>query len=154
MSRHSATVEWSLRPQDDFAKGRYSRAHRLVFDGGTVVAGSPALSNVPAPWSDESAVDPEEMFVASLSACHMLWFLHKAREAGVTVRAYRDAAEGGMTADADGRKWISRITLRPTIDSDGDAETLEKAHHQAHEACFIANSVKTEIVIEPMTDTR
>lgn len=151
MSRHTATVEWSLRPQDDFVRGRYSRVHRLVFDGGTVVAGSPALSNVPMPWADEGAVDPEEMFVASLSACHMLWFLHKAREAGVTVSAYRDDAIGEMTKDADGKVSFTRVTLRPEIASDGDAAMLEKAHHEAHEACFIANSVKTEIVIEPVT---
>ena len=151
MSHHQATVEWSLRPGDDFVKGHYSRAHQLLFDGGATLAGSPSPSVVPAPWSDLGAVDPEEMFSASIAACHMLWFLHKARDAGVTVTGYRDEAVGELSREAKGRFSIARVTLRPRITSDGDAATLERAHREAHEACFIANSVRTEIVIEPVT---
>lgn len=148
MSAYRAQVEW--RREGDFLAGRYSRGHLIRFDGATV-AGSASPSVVPAPYAVEAAVDPEEMFVASLSACHMLWFLDFARRAGVVVEAYDDAAEGVLAKDADGRLAMTRVVLRPkaTLAQGADAGRLIELHHQAHEACFIANSVRTELVVEP-----
>ncbi|WP_075219122.1 OsmC family protein [Acuticoccus yangtzensis] len=149
MTGHTAKVLWTARDGDDFLRGRYSRTHTLSFDGGTTVEGSPAAINVPAPWSDAAAVDPEEMFVAALSACHMLWFLDFARRAGVNVTRYEDDAVGTMADIGDGRRAVTRVALRPLIASDADAATLAALHEKAHHACFIANSVRTEIVVEP-----
>jgi organic hydroperoxide reductase OsmC/OhrA len=151
MSTHTATVRWAASPGEDYAKGQYSRAHSWTFDGGAVVAGSASPHIVPAPWSDASAVDPEEAFVASLSSCHMLFFLDFARRAGVVVTSYEDAAEGVMEKGADGRMRISRVTLRPRIvfAEVPDPAALDALHHKAHEACFIANSVTSEVVVEP-----
>ncbi|MDQ0464666.1 organic hydroperoxide reductase OsmC/OhrA [Caulobacter ginsengisoli] len=147
-----ATIDWKLaEPPADFLTGRYSRAHTLSFDGGAVVPGSPSPGIVPLPWSDASAVDPEELFVAALSNCHMLTFLHKAREAGFVVTAYRDEAEGKITRIAPGRMAVTHVALRPAIVFEGRAPTaaeLDHLHHAAHEDCFIANSVKTEVVVE------
>ena len=151
MSTHVAEVIWRAREGDEFLSGRYSRSHELRFDGGAVVAGSPSPSVVPAPWSDATGVDPEEMFVASLSSCHMLWFLDFARRAGVEIRAYHDLAEGVMAKNDEGRIAITRVALRPRIESAASAATLSQLHHKAHEACFIANSVKCEVVVEPQT---
>lgn len=149
MADYLATVEW--RSDGGFREGRYSRAHRLSFDGGAVVPGSPSPHVVPAPMSDPAGVDPEEALVASASACHMLWFLHLARDAGLDVAAYRDEARGTMGKDERGRLAMIRIALRPAIEFAGgapDAEMLERLHHEAHERCFIANSLRTEIVVE------
>jgi organic hydroperoxide reductase OsmC/OhrA len=152
MSHYVATIDWSLTAApDDFLKGRYSRAHTIAFDGGVTIPGSPSPGVVPAPWSDPAAVDPEEMLVAALSNCHMLTFLHKAREAGYVVTAYRDEARGVMRKTAAGKIAVTRVTLRPEIAFTGpapDAAALEALHHAAHEDCFIANSVTTEVVIE------
>ncbi|MCO6389858.1 OsmC family peroxiredoxin [Aliihoeflea aestuarii] len=148
MSKHIADVTWTARAEDDFLAGRYSRAHTIRFDGGAEIPGSPSPGVVPAPWSDGAAVDPEEMFVASLSACHMLWFLDFARRAGVTIYSYRDQAEGLMGKNDKGRIAITHVTLRPIVDSDAEAATLDELHHKAHEACFIANSVTTEVTID------
>jgi organic hydroperoxide reductase OsmC/OhrA len=152
MAAHTATVRWSASPGEDFARGQYSRAHQWVFDGGAVVAASASPHIVPAPWSDAGAVDPEEAFVASLASCHMLFFLDFARRAGVTVTAYEDDAEGELAKGEDGKVRISRVTLRPRIAFAGEAPgaaALDALHHQAHEACFIANSVTCEIKVEP-----
>ena len=148
MSTYFATVEWAR--EGDFLAGRYSRYHTIRFDG-AVVAGSAAPVNVPVPYAVEDAVDPEEMFVASLSTCHMLWFLDFAKRAGVVVEAYVDAAEGVLAKDAEGRLSMTVVTLRPlvTLADPVRAGDLPGLHHQAHEACFIANSVKTEVLIEP-----
>jgi organic hydroperoxide reductase OsmC/OhrA len=152
MAKYVATIDWSLTAgPEDFLKGRYSRAHTVAFDGGVTIPGSPAPSVVPAPWSDASAVDPEEMLVAALSNCHMLTFLHKAREAGFVVASYRDEAEGVMRKTPEGRIAVTRVVLRPHIVFVGetpDAARLDALHHAAHEDCFIANSVKTEVVVE------
>ncbi|MHB2266215.1 OsmC family protein [Aliihoeflea sp. PC F10.4] len=148
MSKHIAEVVWTARPEDDFASGRYSRAHTIRFDGGAVVSGSPSPGVVPAPWSDEAAVDPEEMFVASLSTCHMLWFLDFARRAGVVIRAYRDTAEGVMEKNEKGRIAITKVVLRPSIETDADAAAIAELHQKAHEACFIANSVTTDVTVD------
>ena len=151
MATHTATVRWSASPGEDYAKGQYSRAHSWSFDGGAVVAASASPHIVPAPWSDAAAVDPEEAFVASLSSCHMLFFLDFARRAGVVVTAYEDEAEATMEKGSDGRVRISKVTLRPRIAfaEMPDSTTLDELHHKAHEACFIANSVTSEVVVEP-----
>ena len=152
MASHTATVRWSSSPGEDYAKGQYSRAHKWSFDGGAVVAASASPTIVPAPWSDAAGVDPEEAFVASLASCHMLFFLDFARRAGVVVASYEDEAVGEMETGEDRRTRITKVTLRPRITLEGaapDAAALDALHHKAHEACFIANSVTSEIAIEP-----
>ncbi|MBU4435765.1 MAG: OsmC family protein [Alphaproteobacteria bacterium] len=152
MSIHTATISWALEPGADFPKGHYSRAHTLSFDGGVTAAGSASPAVVPLPWSDPAGVDPEEMFVAALSACHMLTFLDLARRAKFVVTRYTDPAEGLMLKDANGRQWIGVVTLRPDIAFAGDAPdeaTLTALHEAAHHACFIANSVRTDVRVEP-----
>jgi len=152
MAVYRATVDWRLADGEDFAAGRYSRAHTIGFDGGISVPGSASPHVVKAPWSVEAAVDPEEAFVASLSACHMLWFLHIARDAGFAVASYRDDAEGVMAKNAEGRWAMTKVTLRPYIVFNGNQpspERLDELHHRAHEECYIANSVKTDVVVEP-----
>ena len=152
MASHNATIRWSASPGEDFVRGKYSRAHSWLFDGGAVVPASASPHIVPAPWSDAAGVDPEEAFVASLASCHMLFFLDFARRSGVVVTSYEDEAEGVMEKGADGRTRITKVTLRPRIVFDAavpDAAALDALHHKAHEACFIANSVTSEIVIEP-----
>lgn len=149
MSKHTATLRWSQDEGDHFSLGRYTRVHEIAFDGGTTVMGSPSPDIVREPFSNPVGVDPEEMFVASIASCHMLWFLDFARRAKVEVLSYEDKAEGIMETDAAGRTSITRVTLRPKVEVSGDAGDLEAIHHKAHEACFIANSVKTEITVEP-----
>ncbi|WP_421739989.1 OsmC family protein [Caulobacter sp.] len=152
MSVHTATVRWTLKPEEDFPRGRYSRAHTLSFDGGVTTTGSASPSVVPLPWSDPAGVDPEEMFVAALSACHMLTFLDLARRARFVITAYADMAEGEMTRNDHGAMWISTVTLRPRITYEGapPSEAEETALHEAaHHACFIANSVLTDVRVEP-----
>ena len=154
MSTHTATISWALKPDEDFPKGRYSRAHTLSFDGGVTALGSASPSVVPLPWSDPAGVDPEEMFVAALSSCHMLTFLDLARRAGFYITAYADTAQGVMTKNDHGAMWISTVTLRPDITYQGAApgEAEETALHEAaHHACFIANSVRTDVWVEPAT---
>ncbi|MCL6684734.1 OsmC family protein [Sphingomonas alba] len=151
MSTYTATVRWTRSGEGDFAKGQYSRAHEWAFDGGHVMKASASPHVVPAPWSDPEGVDPEEAFVASLSSCHMLFFLDFARRDGWTVDAYLDEAEGVMEKGADGKIAITRVMLKPRIewqDEGPDPAALADLHHRAHEACFIANSVKSEVVVE------
>jgi organic hydroperoxide reductase OsmC/OhrA len=151
MSIYTATIRWTRTGDGDFAKGQYSRAHEWAFDGGAVVPASPSPHIVPAPWSDTAGVDPEEAFVASLSSCHMLFFVDFARRDGLVIDSYVDEAEGVLEKGADGRMAMTRVTLRPRVDWDGeapDAAKLADLHHRAHEACFIANSVKTEVTVE------
>lgn len=150
MATYRATVDWKLAKGEDFPAGRYSRGHAIAFEGGVLLPGTASRHVVGNKWSVDGAVDPEQMLVASLSACHMLVFLHRARLEGFTVTAYADAAEGVMSEIAPGRQAVTRVTLRPQIEWAGaapDAETLERLHHEAHEECFIANSVKTEVVV-------
>ncbi|MGZ8998815.1 MAG: OsmC family protein [Allosphingosinicella sp.] len=150
MSKHVAEIDW--RSDGEFVTGRYSRRHDWRFDGGAVVAGSSSPSVVPEPMSDGSAVDPEEALIASVAACHMLWFLSLAQAAGLDVTSYSDRAEGEMGRIAPGRIAITHILLRPDIRFDGrqpEADELERLHHQAHERCFIANSLTSEIRVEP-----
>ncbi|HZV83978.1 MAG TPA: OsmC family protein [Brevundimonas sp.] len=151
MSEHVATVEWS-RGDQAFGDHRYSRVHDWRFDGGAVVRGSPALSAVPEPMSDPTAVDPEEALVAAVSSCHMLFFLSIACKAGFVVESYRDDAVGLLEPDARGRSSITKVTLKPVVAFLGaapDLDTFQALHHQAHEICYVANSIRSEIVLEP-----
>jgi organic hydroperoxide reductase OsmC/OhrA len=151
MSTYTATIRWARDPSTDFSKGQYSRAHEWAFDGGAVVPGSSNPHTVPLPWSDAAAVDPEEAFVASLSSCHMLFFVDFARRAGFVVDAYVDEAEGVLDKRGDGKMAMTRVTLHPRVTWGGmapDAAAITDLHHRAHEACFIANSVTTNVVID------
>lgn len=143
---HVASVRWQ-RSTDSFQVRRYNTNYDIAFVGGATLPGSTA----PALGGDPAAVDPEEAFVASLAGCHMLSFLYCAARAGVIVDAYEDAAEGLMTKAADKRPWVSRVTLRPkvTLADPSQADQLDRLHEKAHEMCFIARSVKSEVVIEP-----
>ncbi|OAI57298.1 peroxiredoxin [Verrucomicrobiaceae bacterium SCGC AG-212-N21] len=156
MASHSATVRWK-REGPDFLKRRYSRAHTWNFDGGLTVPASSSPHVVPAPWSDAAGVDPEEGFIASVSSCHLLWFLDVACGAGFVVESYEDEARGEMTPNERNVPWISRITLSPRIEWGGDkrpsAQEVEHLHHLAHEQCFIAASIKTEVVVEARKDS-
>jgi organic hydroperoxide reductase OsmC/OhrA len=151
MATHSAEIKWAAKENgEEFLKGRFSRAHTVSFDGGTEVPAS-ASPQVVGKWAVEAAVDPEEMLVASLSSCHMLSFLHLARMAGFTVTAYEDRAEGVTEEIAPGRLAVTKVKLRPNIDWAGASpnnEELDRLHHQAHEICLIANSVKTQVTVE------
>ncbi len=149
MAAYSADVSWSLKEGEEFLNGRYSRGHTVSFDGGIEIAAS-ASPHVVGKWAVREAVDPEEMLIAALSSCHMLSFLHIAREAGFTVAAYRDHAEGVMAEIAPGRQAVTKVLLQPHIewvDSVPGQAALQHMHEQAHEVCFIANSVKTEVTI-------
>ncbi|MBX3481932.1 OsmC family protein [Phenylobacterium sp.] len=149
MATFRATIEWGLKDGEDFANGRYSRGHTVSFAGHVVPA--TASPHVVGKWAVKGAVDPEEMLVASISNCHMLTFLHRARLAGFVVTRYRDAAEGVMEKTAEGRMAVTRVTLHPEIAYDGRRPTpaeRDRLHHEAHEECFIANSVKTQITVE------
>ena len=151
MSTYTATIRWTRDPSTDFTKGQYSRAHRWAFDGGLTVPASPSPHIVPAPWNDPNGVDPEEAFVASLSSCHMLFFVDFARRAGFVVDEYVDEAEGVLEKRADGKMRMSRVTLHPQVTWGGNAPdeaALADLHHRAHEACFIANSVTTEVTVQ------
>ncbi len=153
MSEHRAMIEWTGDAQPaEFVKLRYTREHRWSFDGGVSIAASASPSVVPASWTNPSGVDPEEAFVAAVASCHMLTFLYVAAKAGFAVASYRDDAVGVMTKTPAGVAWVSRVTLRPVIVYAGErqpsAADVAQLHHAAHEQCFIANSVKTEITVE------
>jgi organic hydroperoxide reductase OsmC/OhrA len=150
MSQHKATIHWQYSGTD-FAKGKYSREHVWEFDGGISIAASPSPSVVLVPYSNPANVDPEEAFVAAVSSCHMMSFLYVASKAGVSVTSYRDEAVGVLTKNAAGKHWISKVTLHPII-AYGDATApsevqIQQLHHAAHEECYIANSIKTEVVV-------
>jgi organic hydroperoxide reductase OsmC/OhrA len=153
---YTATIEWR-RDDGEFAKGRYSRAHVWRFDGGIEVPASASPLVVPKQFAVEDALDPEEAFVASLASCHMLTFVDMARRAELLVDSYADTAEGEMERLEAGRWWIPRVTLRPRIVFSGarapTQPELDDLHHKAHEACFIANSVKTRVEVKPPRDT-
>lgn len=118
-----------------------------------MINASPSPLVVPAPWSNAANVDPEEAFVASIAGCHMLWFLHVAIDAGWTVESYEDEATGAMGKDADGKWWMESVTLRPKVvwasGKEPDSAEVAQLHHLAHEACFIANSIRTVVSTEP-----
>jgi organic hydroperoxide reductase OsmC/OhrA len=152
MSEHKATIRWS-RTGPDFLKGKYSREHTWTFDGGATVPASSSPSVVPAPWSNAAHVDPEEAFVASISSCHMLTFVWLASREGFLADSYEDEAVGVMAKNERGAMWINAVTLRPRLVWGGEkvptAADLERLHHLAHEQCFIANSVKTTVSVQP-----
>jgi organic hydroperoxide reductase OsmC/OhrA len=151
MSEHNAVVHWQ-RGNDEFARGRYSRAHEWRFDGGATVHASASPSIVRAPWSDPAGVDPEEALVAAISSCHMLWFLSLAADKGFLVESYEDDAVGTMGRNAEGREAITDVVLQPRIAFSGatqpDADGISALHDCAHHHCFIANSVRATIRIE------
>ncbi|MGM9488590.1 OsmC family protein [Ideonella sp. YS5] len=153
MSTHTALVAWHRAEQEAFTDQRYSRRHDWRFDGGAQVVASSSPSVVPLPMSDPAGVDPEEAFVASLSSCHLLWFLSLAAGDGWTVDHYEDEAEGHMGRDAQGRIVMKTVTLRPLCRFAGEKRPtpaeLQALHHRAHEACFLANSVRCEVRCEP-----
>lgn len=156
MSTYTATIAWQ-RDGQPFTDRRYRRHHQWRFDGGAVVAGSSSPQVVPLPMSDAAAVDPEEAFVASLSSCHLLWFLDIACRAGWVVDSYQDDADGLLAPDDSGRLAMTVVTLRPQVAFAGvrqpDAAEIARLHHAAHAACFIANSVRTDVRCEPILPT-
>ena len=154
MSEYVATIRWQ-RGNQDFTDSKYSRGHEWVFDGGMSVAASASPDIVPLPMSVAENVDPEEAFVASLSSCHMLFFLDIAAKSGYVVDEYTDAAIGRMKKNTEGKTAITKVLLRPSATFSGacipDPGEIEHMHHRAHELCFIANSVKTEVTTEIVT---
>lgn len=150
MSKHTARISWR-RESAEFIDLRYSRVHRWSFDGGASVEASASPDNVPEPYSVPEAVDPEEALVAAASSCHMLWFLSRAAKAGLIVDSYVDDASGIIEENPEGRRAFSRISLRPEITFSGaspSAEDLKALHEAAHDNCFIANSLRCEVVVE------
>lgn len=150
MTEHVAEISWDSDGR--FTTGDYSRRHEWRFDGGAMVAASASPAIVAAPMSDPAAVDPEEALAAAAASCHMLWFLSLAQAAGLDIASYRDRAVAQVGRIGPGRFAITRIALHPAIAFDGrapDAAALDRLHAQAHERCFIANSLKCEIVVEP-----
>lgn len=150
MSEHHATIRWKNQGPD-FLKGHYSREHTWSFDGGITLPASPSPLVVPAPWSKPENVDPEEAFIAAVSSCHMLTFLWLASKAGHVVLSYEDEAVGVMKKNEKRVPWVSTITLHPHIVWEGNAppqSEIDRLHHDAHDQCFIANSIKTDVVVE------
>ena len=154
MSEYKAIISWK-RTGADFLKGKYSREHIWAFDGGATVPASSSPSVVPVPYSNPANVDPEEAFVASVSSCHMLTYVFLAYRQGFQVDSYEDDAVGVMTKNEKGVPWISLITLHPRIAYGGDKlptpADIDRLHHLAHEQCYIANSIKTEVKVETGT---
>lgn len=152
MSEHRATITWK-RTGPDFSKGKYSREHTWTFDGGVTIPASPSPAAVPVPYSNPAHVDPEEAFVASISSCQMLTYLFLAQRQGFQVDSYDDEAVGVMTKNERGVAWVSSVTLSPKIFYSGEKLPApadeERLHHAAHDQCFIANSIKTEVTVRP-----
>jgi len=150
MGEYKALVKWQ-GSSPDFVRGRYSREHTWTFDGGVTVAASASPYVVPAPWSNPAGVDPEEAFVASISSCHMLTFLYLAGKRGFHIDGYEDEAVGTLAKNENGVSWVSTVALNPKIIFSGEkfptSAEVEQLHHLAHEQCFIANSVKTNITV-------
>jgi organic hydroperoxide reductase OsmC/OhrA len=145
---------WQRSPHEAYTDRRYSRRHLLRFDGGMQMPGSSAVSSVPLPYSDPAAVDPEEMFIAALSSCHLLWFLDLTARQGFVVDSYVDDAVGILAANAEKQLAMTQVILRPKVAFSGDRlpsrAEQDALHHQAHERCFIANSVRSEVRCEPV----
>jgi organic hydroperoxide reductase OsmC/OhrA len=150
---YTATISWR-NDSDDFARGRYTRGHVWRFDGGTEVPATASPHVVPARFTVEAAVDPEEALIASLASCHMLTFLDIARRGGFVVDSYEDDAVGVMEKNDAGKFWVSEVTLSPRIAFSGKAPEpaeLARLHDAAHADCFVANSLLTRVVIAPAT---
>ena len=139
-----------------FSDNRYSRKHLWQFDGGVDVPASSSPQVVRLPLSEAAAVDPEEAFVASLASCHMLWFLDIAARGGFIIDSYVDDAVGTLAKNSDGKFAMTIVTLKPHVIFSGDKrpshEDIQRMHHKAHDECFIANSVKSEVRCEPLFD--
>lgn len=152
MSEYCARIAWRNDVGVDFAKNRYTRGHEWEFDEGVKVPASSSPHSVRLPYSVEAAVDPEEALVAAAASCHMLTFLYLAAKEDLRVESYRDEAVGEMTANADGTQWISKIKLSPKIEWGGETlptgEEIDMLHHKAHKECYIANSIKAEIIVK------
>jgi organic hydroperoxide reductase OsmC/OhrA len=151
VSQHHATVQWQ-RHQAQFTDNHYSREHLWIFDGGAQIAASSSPQVVPIPYSNPENVDPEEAFVASLISCHMLWFLSIAAKQNFVVESYTDHAIGVIGKNEAGNLAITSIHLHPQISFGADRPPtlaqIEAMHEEAHHSCFLANSVKTAIVVE------
>lgn len=153
MATYTATIHWARQPGAAFTDLRYSRAHTWAFDGGVTLPASSSPHHVRLPYSDAAAVDPEEAYVAALASCHMLGFLYSAARRKFAVTSYRDAPIAVMGKDAEGRESITQLTLAPhvvfepgeRVPTEADIQAL---HHEAHEACYLANSVKTVIEVK------
>ncbi len=154
MSSYCATVHWKKQQEEKFVDNQYSRHHLWRFDGGLTVPASSSPDIVPLPYSVAENVDPEEAFIAALSSCHMLFFLSLCAKKGWVVTEYADEAVGLLTENAEGKMAMTEVTLKPKVLFEGDKqpseEELEGVHHRSHELCFIANSVKSEIKLEPV----
>lgn len=153
--KYNVRISWKRDLHDPFIDNKYSRAHLWTFDGGPEVLASSSAHVVPLPMSVESAVDPEEAFVASLSSCHMLWFLSLAAGRHFVVEKYDDNAMGILAKNSEGKLAMTEVMLKPEILFGGDSiptkAQIDELHHLAHDRCFIANSVKTKIHIVPST---
>lgn len=150
MSTYTAKIIWKSDSPETFTHNRYTRGHTWEFDGGVTVPASSSPHVVPR-FSVDAAVDPEEALVASAAACHMLTFLYFAARDGFNIASYADNATGEMAKLDDGRQWLAKITLDPQIEWLGNAPTQEQLadlHHRAHNECYIANSIKSEIVVK------
>ena len=149
MSEYRTTVEWQL--QGEFKYATYSRAHRIDHGHGVQLPGNAAPWNIPKTAAWTPGADPEQQFVASLSTCHMLWFLHLAHDAKFVVERYRDEASGVLAKNAEGREAMTQVTLRPVVAFAGKKPTPEQfneLHEKTHQRCYIANSVKTEVIVD------
>jgi len=150
--KYEAKVSWARQGSEKFVDNRYSRVHEWAFDGGVTVRASSSPSVVPLPLSAADAVDPEEALVASASSCHMLYFLFFAAKRGFVVDRYEDEAFGVLEKNEGGKLFMSKITLRPLVTCSGDKtptpDELSAMHHSAHEECFIATSLKSEMIVE------
>jgi organic hydroperoxide reductase OsmC/OhrA len=153
VSEYCAEVIWE-RGAQQFTDNRYSRAHRLRFDGGLDVPGSSSPHSVPLPWSDPAALDPEEAFIGSLASCHMLWFLSIAAQRQYCVDRYRDLANGILDRNSAGQWCMTQVTLRPEVQFSGPLQPgraeIEALHQAAHQQCYIAHSVTTQVRCEPV----
>ena len=155
MSTYTAKITWKSESSETFAKNQYSRAHEWSFDGGISVPASSSVHAVRLPFSVEEAVDPEEALVAAASSCHMLSFLWVVSKKGFIVESYEDNAVGEMTKNEQGKEWISIITLDPHVvwgEKEPTAAELAELHHTAHEYCYIANSIKSEVVVKGISE--
>ncbi len=156
MSKYTATVRWS-RDSENFTDNKYSRVHQWSFDSGQVIRASASPNVVPTPYADPSAVDPEEAFLASLSSCHMLWFLSLAAKSGFIIEAYKDEATGILAENKQGKLAITSVTLHPSVryasETPPNKKQNDHLHREASKKCFIANSVKTDVQVESTIQT-
>lgn len=158
MSEHTAIVQWNRRDQATFTDNQYSREHTWTFDGGVEVPASSSPHVVPVPYSNPTCVDPEEAFVASLSSCHMLWFLAIAAKQKFVVERYTDQAVGVMDKNEDGNLAMVKVYLRPQVTFSGEhlptEQQTQSMHEKAHHCCFLANSVKTLVIVEAIASSK